>query len=92
MDSNPIICKEKLTSNPNKKVGGIYRETESTLNHHQQNRNKSPLSIWITCCQFFFTNCRITIHYFLPFCPIDEQDSDPFSHSNISHEQHEDVS
>ena len=27
---------------------------------------KSPLSIWITCCQFFFTNCRITIHYFLP--------------------------
>ena len=28
---------------------------------------KSPLSIWIICCQFFFTNCRITIHYFLPY-------------------------
>ena len=28
---------------------------------------KSLLSIWITCCQFFFTNCRITIHYFLPY-------------------------
>ena len=27
---------------------------------------KSPLSIWITC-QFFFTNCQITIHYFLPY-------------------------
>ena len=42
----------------------------------QQNRNaivstlflyKSPLSIWITCYQFVFTNCRITIHYFLPY-------------------------
>ena len=28
---------------------------------------KFPLSIWITCCQFFFPNCRITIHYFLPY-------------------------
>ena len=28
--------------------------------------NKSPLSIWITC-RFFFTNCLITIHYFLPY-------------------------
>ena len=41
----------------------------------QQNRNaivstlflyKYPLSIWITC-KFFLTNCRITIHYFLPY-------------------------
>ena len=30
MDSNPTICEEKLTSNPNRK-GGIYRETKSTL-------------------------------------------------------------
>ena len=38
----------------------------------QQNRNaivltsflnKSPLSIWITCCQFSLTNCRIAIIY-----------------------------
>ena len=32
--------------------------------------NKSLLLI-LPCYQFFFTNCLITIHYFLPFCPID---------------------
>ena len=45
------------------------------LNHHQNQNvtvstlflNKSPFSNWITYCQFLYTNCRITIHYFLTY-------------------------
>ena len=44
-------------NNPNRKWGFIFLY-------------KSPLSIWIICCQFFFTNCRIIIHYFLPYLSI----------------------
>ena len=42
-----------------------------------------PLSLLrLPCYQFFFKKCRITIHYFLPFCTIYEQDPYPFSHTN----------
>ena len=31
MDSNPTICEEKLTSNPNRKWGFIEKQSQSTL-------------------------------------------------------------
>ena len=31
MDSNPTICEEKLTSNPNRKCGFIEKQSQSTL-------------------------------------------------------------
>ena len=65
MDSNPTVCEEKLTtSNPNRRGRFIEKQSRhysvSVLLNHDQD-----------CCQFFFTNCQITIHYFLPFCPVD---------------------
>ena len=40
MVSNPTICEEKLTTNnPNRKWGFLY---------------KSPLSVWIICCQYIY--------------------------------------
>ena len=65
----------KLYKNLEKLYNKKSNITPQILMMIQQNRNaivstlflnKSPLSIWITRCQFFFTNCRITIHYFLP--------------------------
>ena len=47
--------------------------------------NKSLLLLGLTCYQFFSIYCRITLHYLLPFCPIDEQDPNPFSNSDISY-------
>ena len=40
MDSNPTICEEKLTSNPNRKWGFIEKQSRHysasvLLNHHQ---------------------------------------------------------
>ncbi len=31
MDSNPTVCEEKLTSNPNRKWGFIEKQSQSTL-------------------------------------------------------------
>ena len=35
MDSNPTICEEKLTSNPNRKWEFIHYSVSVLLNHHQ---------------------------------------------------------
>ena len=40
MDSNPTICEEKLTSNPNRKCGFMEKQSRHysvsvLLNHHQ---------------------------------------------------------